>query len=282
MEIWRSHIDTLDYVESSVYLFEGKTPVEKDFKILLEDFDNGRITGDELYECWHESMLYEHKLLNEGKFGDMMGRAGKAISGVFEKTKDWILQKSIQVWSMAKRGIEGAVKGAKVLIDKAADFKSEHPIAFKVATVVALSIAMFALMSALDADQAQAVIKAPAGLEGGLEPGPKGQISDQAYEALRGLVHQSKAEELGGTTLKFRTIAMDIVDKAAAAGEVVDFSTLKSEYGQFANEQLELLDTLVKMAREGDEQAFQWIKELAEIGEKVIYKAMGQPTRPIP
>jgi hypothetical protein len=226
-------------------------------------------------------MLYEHKLLSEGKFGDMMGRAGKAISGVFEKTKDWVLQKSIQVWSMAKRGIEGAVEGAKVLMDKAADFKSEHPIAFKAATVVALSIAMFALMSALDADQAQAAIKAP-GLEGGITPGKEGEIGDRVYEALRGLIHQSKKAELGGTEMKLRAIAMNIVDTAQSSGEVVDFSALQTEYGKFANEQLSTLDGLVRMAREGEPGAFEWLEELVKVGEKVTYKIMGQPTRPIP
>ena len=276
MENWRKYSSLMEESKDlgSIFLFENKRAIKQDFSVLLEQYDNGKITSDELYECWYQSVLHEHKILNEG-FGDMMKKTGAAIKGAWDKLNDWVLKKTLQLYNLAQRGIEKTVQGAKVLIDKAADFKSEHPIAFKVATVVALSIAMFALMSALDADQAQAAIKTP-GLEGGMA-GDK--ISDTAYETLRGLVDQSKEAGLGGEGVEMRTRAMRMIDAAQAAGETVDFSTLKTETGQFANKQLQLLDYLVQQAREGDKEASDWLKKAAAIGKKAVYSMSGVPTR---
>jgi len=279
IENWRKYSTLIENDEGvgSIYLFENKTRVEKDFKILLEDFDNGKITEDALYECWYKSTMYEHKLLNEG-FMDVMRSAGKEVSGAWEKTKDWVLKKSIQVWQLAKRGIQAAIEGAKILIDAAADFKAEHPIAYRVTVVIALGIAMFALISALDSNQAQAAIKAP-GLEGGIKPHGQGEIGSNAYEALRGLIHQTKEAGLGGTDLELRATAMRLVDSAQAAGETVDFSTLTTAAGKFANEELKVLDGLYKLAREGDQQALQWIGDLIEVGKSSVYKIQSIPTR---
>jgi len=279
MENWRQYSALIEDSKQigNIYLFENKSPVKTDFNILLKEYDNGKITGDKLYECWRASILYEHKILNEG-FGDLAKKGAAAVKGAWEKLNNWILQKSVQLYQLAKRGIEKTVGGAKVLLDKAADFKSEHPVAFKITTVVVMSIAMFALISALDADSAEAAIKSY-GVEGGMKPGARGEISDAAYEALRGLVHETKNADLGGTSMKMRAIAMKIIDAAQASGEVVDFSKLTSEFGKLANEQLQILEGMVALAKEGDETMQKYVVEMIELGEKVTYKVMGQSTR---
>ena len=173
-----------------------------------------------------------------------------------------------------------AIKAAAALLKAVSRFKEKHPIVFKVIVVLVITAAVFALMSALEGSQAQAAIKAPTPAElGGMKPGSAGEISDNAYEALRGLIHQSKMEGLGGTDLPMRAQAMNIIDKAQAAGEVVDFSQFQTEYGKFANETLRTLNGLFKLAREGDKQAFQWIKELIGVGKDVVYKITGVATR---
>jgi hypothetical protein len=302
MEQWKKYTTLIENSDQlgSIYLLERKsnTRVKKDFKVLLEDFDNGKITGDQLYKYWNASMLYEHKLLTELSF-DLKGidwekeekmlddpdykphheRPGM-LQKAWERSKDWVLEKSIQVYEMAKRGVTSAVKAAGNLIEKAKDFAADHPEAAKVISVVALSLAMFALMSALDPDSAEAAIKAPtewpAAGEGGLKPGARGQISDLSYEALRGLIHDTKGT---GASLEMRAEAMNIVDTAQQAGEVVDFAKLQSSYGKFANKQLLMLDGAFKLAREGDEEAYRFIKEMVKVGKKAVYRIGGAPTR---
>jgi len=308
-----------------MYLFESKSKTRRSkprrvkFETMLERYDRGLISAKTLVYQWNRSTVYEAARLDarmledvdwerrsaeieagdvegggrydpEGRpapgMGAMAQRAGAAVSGAFEKASDWVLMKSIQAYELAKRGIQGAIQGARAIIDKASQFKEDHPIAFKVATTVAIAIAIFGLMAALDSDTAQAAIGAPESAQfGGLSTGSEGEITDTAYEALRGLIDQGTlpaGSDGPFEAVEFRTIAMNIVDKAQAAGETVDFSSLQTEYGKFANEQLGVLNGLVKMARDGDPEAMQWINELIEIGEKVIYKSGTVPTRPIP
>ena len=290
-ENWRKYSALIESREDlgKIFLFENKAAIEKDFSILLEDFDSGKISGEELYDHWHKSMLYEHKMLNE-RIGDTIRRAGRAIKGAWERLNDWVLTKSIQLAQMAKRGVEKTVVGAKKLIEKAADFKSEHPLAFKVVTVVAIGIVMFGFLSAFDRQyfgdspigdlfpgQAQAAIKAPQLGPGGMTPGPLGEISEQAYEAARGLLHQSGLDQ--GKDLEFRAESMKLLDAFQQSDKVHDLSQIKGEYGQFVNKQVNLMDGFVKLAREGDEEVRKYIEYLVKLSEKTTYKIGGIPTR---
>ena len=294
METWRKYSDTIENTDQfgSIYLFENKTAVKKDFESLLQEFDSGKITENELYECWNKSMLYEQKLLNEidwKKEGELVQQPGYKppherrgmLDVAMQKAQDWVLEKSVQIYQMAKRGLMVTVQALSGLVKAAKRFQEKYPVATKIIVVIALSLAMFALMSALDSSEAQAAIRAP-GLEGGMGGGEAGEISDASYEALRGMIHQTKEADLGGTSLELRAEAMKIVDVAQAAGKTVDLSTIQGEYGEFANEQVQALDGLVKLAREGDPEAFEWLKKLTEVGKDAVYKVMGRPTRPIP
>lgn len=280
LENWRSYstmVASTDQV-GSIFLFENNIPVKSDFSLMLEKYDNGNISKEQLMEVWNRSVLYEFDIASEGVL-DTMKSGVETVKGWWHKAKDWVLEKAIQLYQIASRGIEAAVKGAQALIDKAAQFKSENPVAFKILLVVALAIAMFALMAALDSGTAQAAIKTTGA--GGMVPGAGeaegGVISDVAYEALRGMVHQ--AGELEGAGLELRSEAMNIIDTAQAAGDTVDLSQLSSEYGEFANSQLETLDGLYSLAQEGDPDALKWLKELVDVGKNVVYKIGGVPTR---
>ena len=67
LENWRHYSNIIETSEDfgSVYLRENKQVVKKDFGSLLERFDSGALSKKSLYEKWHTSMLYEHKLLLE-------------------------------------------------------------------------------------------------------------------------------------------------------------------------------------------------------------------------
>jgi hypothetical protein len=277
LEDWRKYTEKVEINQQfgSIYLLENNETTLRDFGTLLEDYDRGKISGDKLYEVWYNSILYEHNLLNEG-FKDVMQRTGKAMGAVWDKIKNWTLEKSVQLFQMAQRGLEKTIQGAQVLVNKVADFKVDHPVAFKIGMVVAVSIAIFALMSVLGSDSAHAAIKAP-GTSTGLTPGAQGQISDNAYEALRGLVSQAGMDQ--GLDIEFRAKAMRLIDVAQSAGDTVDFSKLQGEYGKFASQQLDTLDGLVSLAREGDPESGKWLAQLTKLGKAAVYKIGGVPTR---
>tara|TARA_Y100001973_G_C5189986_1_gene330355 strand:- start:314 stop:1240 length:927 start_codon:yes stop_codon:yes gene_type:complete len=301
LEGWRSYSSLVEQEKEfgSVFLFENKKAVKKEFSDLLYEHKIGKLSDKALYEAWHKSLIYEQELLEkelnevdwaaraaEIEAGDVEtdkydaeGKPKPIMDRAMQKLKDFTLEKSVQLFQLAQRGIEMAVKAASGLIRAVSKFKEKHPVVFKVVVVLALTAGVFALMTALEGSQAQAAIKAPGAVEGGMKPGAAGEISDTAYEALRGLVHQTKDKSLGGTGIELRTKAMRLIDAAQQAGEVVDFSTLKTEAGQLANESLRTLDGLVKLAKKGDPQAGQWINELVETGKSVIYKMGNVPTR---
>ena len=195
-----------------------------------------------------------------------------------DKVGDFVLMKSIQLTEMAKRGVEVTAKLGKALLSAVGRFKESHPLLFKFVSVVVLSAAMFALMAALNSPEAQAAIAPPGDLavDTALPTTKAGAISDNAYEVLRGLVHESDA------SLPTRTEAMALIDKAQQAKEAVDLSQLNQEGSKFAAEQLRYLDGLWSLAKsEGEEStsAKELILKLYEIGKDVTYKISGRPTR---
>jgi hypothetical protein len=284
METWRKFEDTAKDKETHVFLFENKKPIKTSFNVLLEQYDKKQLTEDQLVKLWEDSFNYEYEqLLKEidwEKEAEMTAdpdyKPPQERGGVMDKIGDFVLMKSIQLTEMAKRGVEVAAKLGKALLSAVGRFKESHPLLFKFASVIVLSAAMFALMAALNSPEAQAAI-APPELAPGVDPAlpttKAGAISDNAYEVLRGLVHESDA------SLPTRTEAMALIDKAQQAKEAVDLSQLNQEGSKFAAEQLRYLDGLWSVAKEGDTQAKEQILKLYEIGKEVTYKIGGKPTR---
>ena len=303
LEGWRNFSSLVEQEKAfgNVFLFENKKAVKKDFSDLLHEHKIGKLSDDALYEAWHKSLIYEQQLLEkelnevdwekraaEIEAGDVEtdkydaeGAPKPMMDRAMQKIRDFTIEKSVQLFQLVQKGITMAVKAASALIGAISRFKEKHPLVFKAVVILAVTAGMLALMFALEGNQAQAAIKAPASAPGGLTPGPKGEISDQAYEALRGLVHQTK--NLGeGTDLRIRAEAMKLIDHAQAAKETIDIGKFGGEIGDFANEQLRTLNGLVKLAKEGDKDAAQWLDELLKTGKSAIYHVMNQPTRPIP
>ena len=277
METWRKFEDTAKDKETHVFLFENSEPVKTSFSVLLEQYDNRQITEDQLIKLWEDSFNYEHEqLLNEI---EMLKKAGEVVGKMKEKVADFVLKKAIQLTEMAKKGIMAAAKVGKTLLKLVGRFKESHPLIFKVVSVIVLSAGMFALMAVLNSPEAQAAL-APPELAPGVEPAlpttKAGAISDNAYEVLRGLVHESDA------SLPTRTEAMALIDKAQKAKEAVDLSQLNQDGSKFAAEQLRYLDGLWSVAKSGGEQsteAKEYLLKLYEIGKDVTYKIGGMPTR---
>jgi len=286
METWRKFEDASKNKETHVFLFENKKPVKTNFNVLLEQYDNKQLTEDQLVKLWEDSFNYEYEqLLKEidwEKEAEMTAdpdyKPPQERGGVMDKIGDFVLMKSIQLTEMAKRGVEVAAKLGKALLSAVGRFKESHPLLFKFVSVIVLSAAMFALMAALNSPEAQAAIAPPGDLavDTALPTTKAGAISDNAYEVLRGLVHESDA------SLPTRTEAMALIDKAQQAKEAVDLSQLNQEGSKFAAEQLRYLDGLWSLAKgEGEQstEAKELILKLYEIGKDVTYKIAGKPTR---
>lgn len=143
MEGWRKFSAEINENSATgvVYLFENKKPVKTEFNVLLENYDNGDLTTDQLIETWEKSFDYELSLLEEG---------------MLDKISDWIHTKSVQLWQLLQRGKEAGLKAVQSYANMASKFKEKHPKISRAATVVALSAAMFMVMAALDSPEAAA------------------------------------------------------------------------------------------------------------------------------
>jgi len=281
MESWRTYSNKAKTAENfgTVLLFENKTVVEKDFKDLLKEYDSGNISAEYLANTWNESVLREVMMDFDPTGGAAAASHAKSGAKMLAKAAGWLDTKTIQLYQLAQRGIEGLVKGAAGIIDVAKKFQKNHPTVAKVAVVLVVGAAVFGLMMAFSSE-ASANIAAPettGAAPGGIDVGPQGQISNGYYEALRGMIHQSK--EISGTSLEIRAEAMQIVDWAQAQGETVNLADLQGKYAEFANSKLSTLNGLARLAKEGDPDAIQWIKELVATGKDVTYKVLGKATR---
>ena len=76
MEGWRTYVESLEYEEPKVFLFEGQEKKsEKNLSLLFEEADKGLMTEEEVLEAWRKTVLYEsQQLINEGVMDSL--RAG--------------------------------------------------------------------------------------------------------------------------------------------------------------------------------------------------------------
>jgi len=286
MESWRRFEETATDKETHVFLFENKKPIKTDFNVLLEQYDSKQLTEKQLVKLWEDSFNYEYEqLLKEVDWekeaaltADPGYKPPRERGGIGEKIRDFILQKSIQLVELAKKGIGVAVKVGKTLLQAVGKFKESHPLVFKVVSVIVISAAMFALMAALDSPEAQAAIMPAGGAETVVPTGEEGGISSGAYEALRGLIHESDV------STEVKTKAMSLIDRAQQSKEVVDLAQMKTEFGQFADERGKTLEGLFKLAkgaggRERDPEAAEYLLKMIKVGKSVVYKIHGAPTR---
>lgn len=147
LENWRKYSAEINENSNAgaVYLFENKKPVKTEFSVLIENYDNGSLTTDQLIETWEKSFDYELSLLEEGKM---------------DKISDWVHTKSVQLWQLLQKGKEAGLKAVQSYAGMAAKFKKKHPKISRAATVVAMSAALFLLIQAVEDPQAMAALEA--------------------------------------------------------------------------------------------------------------------------
>ena len=210
METWRKYSDLVENSENfgSIYLFENKTAVKRDFETVLQEFDNGKLSEDELYEHWEKSVLYEQKLLKEEigidweKEGELVQdpdyktpqeRRASLLDTATAKASDWLLEKTIQLYQILTRGTSTAfkaiVKGATLIVRMVKKFEHKNPVLAKVIFIVIIMLLVIGIM-ALFAAEADAAVAAPDPEGGGFQ----GKLSEMGIDTVRGLIQEMTEE----------------------------------------------------------------------------------------
>ena len=165
LESWRTYSAQIDENQNTgvIYLFENKKPVKTEFNILLESFDNGKLTADQLIETWEKSFDYELKLLTEVNWEKEAGmldnpdyKPPAERGGILAKIKNLIDAKSVQFWQLMQKGKEVGLKAAISFARMAAGFREKHPTISRAVTVVAMASIIFVMIAALDSPEAHA------------------------------------------------------------------------------------------------------------------------------
>ena len=201
MEGWRTYVESLEYEEPKVFLFEGQEKKsEKNLSLLFEEADKGLLTEEEVLKAWRKTVLYEsQQLINEGVM-DALKNGWEAM----KKGGKWLTDKIVAAYQAAAKAFNNfinniwgginialirAAKSAKsnmyissVLEDLSAlnqrieDFKDDHPIIFKT-TVIILTVGVVCAVLASMSSEAMAVVK-----DG------KRELSEQNINGLKGLL----------------------------------------------------------------------------------------------
>jgi ElaB/YqjD/DUF883 family membrane-anchored ribosome-binding protein len=271
-EISRNEGELLGSVRNStVYLFEGRqrTPKEISFGALLEQNRKGLITDQKILKIWESSTRYElDVLLSEGVMDFLRDAYEKAKEGVkslgekaraaLEKASDFILEKSLQLMNLAQAGVEKAVKAAQGFIEAVQDFKSEHPVLFKIAVILAATIVVFAVMSFLNSPEAHAAVK----MKGGK------MMSQERYEAMRG--HLSAFGDQGGFDAQEASMkAIQALDKAYKATDVQSITKAGGDLNGFIQASSKSVTDLVNDASGGDKVAYKLLMRFAKVGKSL-------------
>ena len=233
LETWRKYSAEINENSNAgaVYLFENKKPVKTEFSVLLENYDNGSLTTDQLIETWEKSFDYELSLLEEG---------------MMDKISDWVHTKSVQLWQLLQKGKEAGLKAVQSYAGMAAKFKKKHPKISRAATVVALSAAMFMVIAALDSPEAAAK----------LADGDK-VFSDQYINMLKNAtVEVARATAQDGTldekmnAMKWAMEAVEVISNAVDTSTIEQVGQLKSSAGNLINQGHGYIQDLLEIMRD--------------------------------
>jgi len=301
MEIWRNFIseasnsivnnpmllESIRQQKTYMYLFEGKDKTPK--RVCFEHVIKHSKNEDQLYNLWEQSFEYEYQqLLAEGaidaiasayetakdgaiKLKDTISDAARAA---MDKVNSFLLEKSVQLVNLAKGGIEAVVKGLSSLFGTISAFKEKHPIAYKIIYIIGVTVIIAAIMAAFGGD-AQAGIDPSLASQGGLPAAsPTGGISDQAYEALRGVINNNlpSADLSGGSAAELQHKALEIIDNAQKAKGNVNLLNLEGPVGEYVKQAFGDLNILHKMTMQGDEEAGRLLFKMVDVGEGLVSK----------
>ena len=265
------YLKSMSLMESPVYLIESRRRMPKliTFGNLLEQRRLGLISEMEAIVLWESLIDYQINQLLTESFMDDLASAYETVKGgaiklkdkitdaaaaAWEKANEFILNLSIQAYSMATKSVDALKSAISKLAAANAKFKKNHPILHKIVSIIIVMIIIFAIMS-IFSGEAQAAVQAPDG------SGQGGNISEGQYTALRGMLSKYGDAGTVGDMIDSGK-AIEILDNAYKSKDMVNIS----ELGRLNQVGFEKIVELNNQAKGGDQAAWGVLKQWLEIG----------------
>jgi hypothetical protein len=265
------YLKSMSLMESPVYLIESRRRMPKliTFGNLLEQRRLGLISERRMIKLWESSIDYQINQLLTESFMDDLASAYETVKGgaiklkdkitdaaaaAWEKANEFILNLSIQAYSMATKSVDALKSAISKLAAANAKFKKNHPILHKIVSIIIVMIIIFAIMS-IFSGEAQAAVQAPDG------SGQGGNISEGQYTALRGMLSKYGDAGTVGDMIDSGK-AIEILDNAYKSKDMVNIS----ELGRLNQVGFEKIVELNNQAKGGDQAAWGVLKQWLEIG----------------
>jgi len=264
---------------SHVYLVESSgrrrssKPRVITFGTLMERYDRGMITENQMVRLWSSSVDYQMAQINESMMDTIKSayettKAGAikikdkisdAAAKAWESVNDMFLKMAMQAMSMAQKGIEATVKLTRKIMGAIERFREAHPILFKIVVVVAI-LAVIAAMMVYFQSGAHASVK----MKGGTGKG--GTMGETQWKLLRGALDEyGSSQGVGSDTQFLAADAIEALDKAYHSGQTIDISKLT----KLTQNGMNMVNQRVGEMQGGDEVAKELLTNWHDVGTKL-------------
>jgi hypothetical protein len=265
--------------KSHVYLVESSgrrrraQPRVITFGTLMERYDRGMITENQMVRLWSSSVDYQLAQINEGMMDVLKSAYETTKSGVIkfkdtitsaaatamEKVNDMFLKMAMQAMSMAQKGIEATVKMTRKIMGAIERFREAHPILFKIVVVVTI-LAVIAAMMIYFQSGAQASVQ----MKGGTGKG--GTMGETQWKLLRGALDDyGNSKGMGSDAQFLANDAIEALDKAYHSGQTIDISKLT----KLTQNGMNMVNDRVAEMQGGDEVARNLLTNWFDVGERL-------------
>ena len=229
MEGWRTYVESLEYEEPKVFLFEGQEKKsEKNLSLLFEEADKGLMTEEEVLEAWRKTVLYEsQQLINEGVMDSLRAgweamkkggkfltdkivaayqAAAKAFNNFINNIWGGISVALIRAAKSAKSNmyITSALEDLSALNQKIQQLRDDNPIVFKASVLILVTGVAAAALAAMSSEVLAVV-----------QDG-KRQVAEQNINGMKGLL-QSACEHDPQMCSATSDLIQNLNDYASAA-----------------------------------------------------------------
>ena len=265
--------------KSHVYLVESSggrrraRPRIITFGTLMERYDRGMITENQMVRLWSSSVDYQMAQINESMMDTIKSAYETTKAGVikikdkisdaaakaWETVNDMFLKMAMQAISMAQKGIEATVRLSRKIMGAIERFREAHPILFKIVVVVAILAVIVAMMVYFQSG-AQASVQ----MKGGTGKG--GTMGETQWKLLRGALDEyGNSKGIGSDAQFLAADAIEALDKAYQSGSTIDISKL----GNLTQKGMTIVNQRVSEMQGGDEVAKELLTNWHDIGTRL-------------
>ena len=270
---------------TTVFLFESRKSYvpsrQVSLNFLLEQHDKGLITDKGLIASWERSIFWEADRLQEG-FGDTLKKGwektkeiggtdvGELARGAIDKIKNWLqsaLDGALKIMAKGSMLFDKGISILRKIWMRVQSWCREHPLLCGVARICLIVVVVAGIMMMMTSE-AEAAIKLPSG-----------KIASQFdIDGAKGFIHEiAKTAQKEGADIfdvtRMEYAAVDILNKAHAAKEVVDIKDLQGPGATLAKEAAigfrEMVAEAMKGSAENNEMA-DAVMKMANYGKGLV------------